>query len=89
MPGHILKTARTFENTHGTPPDVIYINPYHYEGLCKHYPEVFSPEQNFRHTGTRLAEGVRGVRWHAFRGIYMLHATVRNTIDPVGYCLLH
>jgi hypothetical protein len=53
MLDHILKTAQTFENTHGTPPDVIYINPSHYEGLCKYYPELFSPSQDIK-LGFRL-----------------------------------
>ena len=53
MLDHIVKTAQTFENTHGTPPDVIYINPHHYEGLCKHHPELFSSTQDIR-LGFRL-----------------------------------
>ena len=48
MLDHILKTAQTFENTHGTPPDIIYINPSHYESLCKHYPALFFASQNVR-----------------------------------------
>lgn len=53
MLDHILKTARTFKNTHGTSPDIVYINPYHYEGLCKQHPELFASTQD-AHLGFRL-----------------------------------
>jgi len=53
MLDHILKTAQTFENSHGMPPDVIYINPSHYEVLCKHHSALFSHDQNVR-LGFRL-----------------------------------
>jgi hypothetical protein len=53
MLDQILRAARTFEDTHGLPPDIIYINPYHYEGLCRHHPELFYPNQDFR-LGFRL-----------------------------------
>ena len=53
MLDHILKTARTFKNTHGTSPDIVYINPYHYEGPCKQHPELFSSNQG-AHLGFRL-----------------------------------
>lgn len=46
MLDHILKTAQTFTNTHGKYPDVVYINPYHYEGLCKQHPELFASNQD-------------------------------------------
>jgi hypothetical protein len=48
MLDYLVKTAHSFENTHGTPPDVIYINPFHYECLCKQYPELFSSNQEVR-----------------------------------------
>jgi len=54
MLDHILKAAQTFENTHGTAPDIVYINPVHYEGLCKYHAELFSPDQDV-HLGFRLA----------------------------------
>jgi len=38
----ILKTARTFESTHGTAPDIIYINPCHYERLCNQATSILS-----------------------------------------------
>lgn len=53
MLDHILKAAQTFANTHGTAPDIVYINPFHYAGLCKHHPELFSPNQGVR-LGFRL-----------------------------------
>ena len=57
MLDHILKTARTFEKMHGTPPDVIYINPFHYQELCKHYSRMrFNPPS---HTTTPAISGVQ------------------------------
>ena len=53
MLDHILKTARTFINTHGASPDIVYINPYHYEVLCKQHPELFSSNPD-AHLGFRL-----------------------------------
>ncbi|MEN8206395.1 MAG: hypothetical protein ABFS24_10315 [Pseudomonadota bacterium] len=53
MMDHLLKTAHTFERTHGTAPDVIYINPSHYESLYRHHPELFQPNQDI-HLGFRL-----------------------------------
>ena len=53
MLDHILKTARTFEKMHGTPPDVIYINPFHYQELCKHYSRMIAENQDIR-PGFRL-----------------------------------
>ena len=53
MMDHILNTAQTFERTHGTAPDVIYINPSHYESLYKHHSELFQPNQDV-HPGFRL-----------------------------------
>jgi hypothetical protein len=46
MLDHILRTALTFEKVHGIPPDIIYINPYHYENLCRHHPELCDPDQD-------------------------------------------
>ena len=45
MLDHILNTAQTFEKLHGTAPDVIYINPSHYESLYKYHSELFQSEQ--------------------------------------------
>ncbi|HAJ91882.1 MAG TPA: hypothetical protein DCO71_04565 [Gammaproteobacteria bacterium] len=53
MLDHIMKAAQTFENTHGTSPDIVYINPSHYECLYKHNPELFSQNQHI-HLGFRL-----------------------------------
>ncbi|NOR39887.1 MAG: hypothetical protein GQ537_01600 [Gammaproteobacteria bacterium] len=46
MLDHILRTAQAFENTHGIAPEVIYINPSHYESLCRYYSEIFLPDQD-------------------------------------------
>ena len=53
MLDHILNTAQTFERTHGTAPNVIYINPSHYEILYKQHSELFQPNQEV-HLGFRL-----------------------------------
>lgn len=45
MLDHLLSTAQAFERTHGVTPDVVYINPRHYENLRRHCPELFDREQ--------------------------------------------
>lgn len=52
MLDYILNTAQTFEREHGIAPDVIYINPLHYEQLTRYSPELFAP-------GSRLNLGFR------------------------------
>jgi hypothetical protein len=43
MLDYILNAAQTFEREHGSAPDVIYINPLHYEQLTRYSPELFAP----------------------------------------------
>ena len=45
MLDHILNTAQNFERIHGIKPDVIYINPLHYESLRRLHSGLFHPEQ--------------------------------------------
>ena len=52
MLDYILNTAQAFEREHGIVPDVIYINPMHYEQLTRFNPELFAP-------GSRLLPGFR------------------------------
>lgn len=52
MLDYILNTAQAFEREHGIAPDVIYINPLHYEQLTRFSPELFEP-------GNRLQLGFR------------------------------
>jgi hypothetical protein len=52
MLDYILNTAQTFEREHGIAPDVIYINPLHYEQLTRYSPEIFT-------TGNTLQLGFR------------------------------
>ena len=52
MLDYILNTAQAFEREHGIVPDVIYINPMHYEQLTRFNPELFAP-------GSRLRSGFR------------------------------
>jgi hypothetical protein len=53
MLDYILNTAQTFEREHGIAPDVIYINPLHYEQLTRYSPELFTPGSR-RRLGFRL-----------------------------------
>lgn len=53
MLDYILNTAQTFEREHGIAPDVIYINPLHYEQLTRYSPELFAPGSKQR-LGFRL-----------------------------------
>ena len=46
MLDHILNTAQTFEKLHGIAPDVIYINPSHYERLYKYHSDLFQSDQS-------------------------------------------
>ena len=42
MLDHLLQTAQAYERKHGKPPEVVYINPYHFETLFRYHPELFS-----------------------------------------------
>ena len=53
MLDHILNTAQTFEKLHGIAPDVIYINPSHYERLYKYHSDLFQSDQGV-YLGFRL-----------------------------------
>ncbi len=53
MLDHILNTAQTFENMHGIAPDVVYINPSHYERLYKYHSDIFQSAQGI-YLGFRL-----------------------------------
>jgi hypothetical protein len=39
-------TAQSFEREHGIVPDVVYINPLHYEQLTRYNPELLRPGAN-------------------------------------------
>ena len=41
MLDHILQCVQAFEYEHGVSPDVVYINPFHYEALRRYHPDVF------------------------------------------------
>ena len=47
MLDHILQCVQAFEREHGTSPDVVYINPFHYEALRRYHPEVFAAAETF------------------------------------------
>ena len=53
MLSHILCKAQEFERNHGIAPNVMYINPMHFEVLFRKYPELFEPGQEVR-PGFRL-----------------------------------
>jgi hypothetical protein len=41
MLDHILQCVLDFQREHGTAPDVVYINPFHYDGLRRYHPGLF------------------------------------------------
>jgi hypothetical protein len=53
MLDHILQCVQAFEREHNTSPDVVYINPFHYEGLYRHHPGLFEGHKPFP-PGVRL-----------------------------------
>jgi len=46
MLDHILQCVQGYESEHGISPDVVYINPFHYEGLIRNHPKLFSSGNN-------------------------------------------
>lgn len=53
MLDHLLQTAQAYERKHGKPPEVVYINPDHFETLFRYYPERFNGNPSIR-LGFRL-----------------------------------
>jgi hypothetical protein len=53
MLDHILQCVQAFEREHNTSPDVVYINPFHYEGLYRYHPKLFEGHKPFP-PGVRL-----------------------------------
>jgi len=45
MLDQILQSVQAFENQHGMSPDIIYINPFHYEGLRRYHPDLFGSDE--------------------------------------------
>ena len=41
MLSHLLCQAQEFERNHGIAPNVMYVNPMHFEALFREYPELF------------------------------------------------
>jgi hypothetical protein len=64
MLDHILNTAQNFERAHGMKPDVIYINPLHFECLYKLHYGLFHPDQEMA-PGFRLVILPASVPVHA------------------------
>jgi hypothetical protein len=52
MLDHIMQCVLDFERQHGIAPDVVYINPFHYDGLRRYHPGLFN-------TGESVALGFR------------------------------
>ena len=48
MLSYILCRAQEFERNHGVAPNVVYINPTHFEVLIREYPTLFEPGQDVR-----------------------------------------
>ena len=42
MLDHILQCVLAFEREHGSAPDVVYINPFHHDGLRRYHPSLFN-----------------------------------------------
>lgn len=40
MLDHFLQCVLEFESEHGSAPDVVYINPFHYDALRRYHPNV-------------------------------------------------
>jgi hypothetical protein len=62
MLDYLLNTAQAFEREHGVVPDVIYINPLHYEQLTRQSPELFVAGSRLR-MGFRLVIVPASVYW--------------------------
>jgi len=50
---YLLQKAQQFERDFGTKPNVIYINPQHFEMLCREHPDLFGSGQSMQ-PGFRL-----------------------------------
>lgn len=48
MLSYILQQAQQFERDFGVAPNVVYINPQHYEALLREMPDLFGPGQALR-----------------------------------------
>ncbi|MEZ5541350.1 MAG: hypothetical protein R3F42_04830 [Pseudomonadota bacterium] len=48
MLSHILGQAYEFERIHGVAPNVVYINPLHFQALYREFPGLFEPAQTIR-----------------------------------------
>ncbi|MGB5427079.1 MAG: hypothetical protein WBN95_09835 [Gammaproteobacteria bacterium] len=48
MLDHILQCVQAFEREHSASPDVVYINPFHYEALRQCHPEFFVSGETFQ-----------------------------------------
>jgi len=45
MLDQILQSVQAFETRHGMSPDIICINPFHYEGLRRYHPDLFDSDE--------------------------------------------
>ncbi len=43
-----LQRVQAFESEHGASPDVVYINPSHYQGLHRYHAEIFESGQSLQ-----------------------------------------
>ena len=48
MLSYILQQAQQFERDFGVAPNVVYINPQHYEAMFREMPDLFDPGQALR-----------------------------------------
>jgi hypothetical protein len=83
MLDYILNTAQTFEREHGTAPDVIYINPLHYEQVTRYCPDLFAPGSKL-HLGFRLVIVPATVLAHPQAALLTTRPAADTGSDQVG-----
>jgi len=75
MLDRILQCVQDYEREHGTTPDVVYINPFHYDGLRRYHPELFN-----------MGESVSlGFRLMIVPGSQLTHPEAALLAAPVTY----
>lgn len=76
MLDHIMQCVLDFEREHGIAPDVVYINPFHYDGLRRYHPGLFDP-------GKSVALGFRQV---IVPSNQLSHPEAAQLSAPGSYC---
>ena len=82
MLDYILLQAQKFEQDHGVAPNVVYINPVHFESLFRDYPDLFAPDQEVR-LGFKLAIQPSSQLSHPHASLLM-HSNLERNPYPGG-----